>query len=78
MSKDFERAIEATRVAMSEEDYTIFLGARAKRWLTLTEEEFDILEYIHDCMEEYGEDHDLPEGWWQDEADLFEVVMNYL
>lgn len=32
---------------------------------------------IYDLMEEYGQDHDLPEGWWLEEHDeesiLFEL-----
>ena len=30
---------------------------------------------IYDLMEEYGADHDLPEGWWLDEADEEEVLL---
>lgn len=29
---------------------------------------------IYDLMEEYGDDHDLPEGWWLDEFDEEEVL----
>lgn len=24
---------------------------------------------VADCMEEYGQDNDLPEGWWLEQAD---------
>ena len=37
---------------------------------------------INDFMEEYGEDNDLPEGWWQefgDEEDIFfEIAERWL
>lgn len=29
---------------------------------------------IRDLMEEYGDEHDLPEGWWESECDLDEIV----
>lgn len=30
---------------------------------------------IQRLMDEYGEDHDLPEGWWQEYADEDEIFM---
>jgi hypothetical protein len=24
-------------------------------------------------MDEYGEDHGLPEGWWEDEGDAYDI-----
>lgn len=39
----------------------------------------DICEEIADLMEEYGEDNDLPEGWWLEignEDDVFFEVIN--
>lgn len=36
---------------------------------------------INDYMEEYGADHDLPEGWWWDWGDeediMWEVLKSY-
>ena len=34
-----------------------------------------LCDQIYDLMEEYGEEHDLPEGWWLDEADEEEVLL---
>jgi len=34
---------------------------------------------IYDCMEEYGDDNDLPEGWWLDygdESDVFTTALD--
>lgn len=28
--------------------------------------EEDACDEIYDCMEQYGEDNDLPEGWWME------------
>lgn len=30
---------------------------------------------IIDLLEEYGADHDLPEGWWEEECDLDDIVL---
>lgn len=30
----------------------------------------NVLDKIFDLLEEYGEDNDLPEGWWQDEGSI--------
>lgn len=41
------------------------------RWrcpLTHTQTGERIADQINDLMEEYGEDNDLPEGWWLDEV----------
>ena len=35
-----------------------------------------IADEINDLMEEYGQDNDLPEGWWFDLADTDEVFIN--
>ena len=29
---------------------------------------------INDLMEEYGDDNDLPEGWWLDECDEDDII----
>ena len=29
---------------------------------------------ISDLLEEYGQDNDLPEGWWCEECDIEEIV----
>ena len=30
---------------------------------------------IIDLLEEYGQDHDLGEGWWEEECDLDDIVL---
>ena len=37
-----------------------------------------IADIIHDLMEEYGQDNDLPEGWWYDYADEDEIFTQLL
>lgn len=31
-------------------------------------------DYIADALEEYGQDNDLPEGWWCEECDIDEII----
>lgn len=37
--------------------------------------EDDILDDIQDCMEQYGEDNDLPEGWWMGYGDINDIFV---
>lgn len=34
-----------------------------------------LADMIYDLMEEYGEDNDLPEGWWLEYGDVQDVLM---
>lgn len=34
-----------------------------------------IADEINDLMEEYGQDNDLPEGWWLEDTDIDEIFM---
>lgn len=29
---------------------------------------------IYDLLEEYGEDNDLPEGWWLEQGDIDDII----
>jgi hypothetical protein len=29
---------------------------------------------VQDLLEEYGQDNDLPEGWWANECDIDEII----
>lgn len=31
--------------------------------------------WIIDLLEEYGEDNDLPEGWWEEHGDIEDILM---
>lgn len=37
--------------------------------------EADICDEIYDCMEQYGEDNDLPEGWWMEYGDIDDIFV---
>lgn len=63
---------EASRYACSQlEDYEVAEAMReiGKRMPIPSR----IAEKLIDCMEEYGEDNDLPEGWWMEYGDEDEI-----
>ena len=33
-----------------------------------------LFEDIHDAVEEFGDDNDLPEGWWMSEFEIEELI----
>lgn len=37
--------------------------------------EEDACDEIYDCMEQYGEDNDLPEGWWMGYGDIDDIFV---
>lgn len=37
---------------------------------------YKICDEIHDLMEEWSEEHDMPEGWWKNEMDETEIFIN--
>lgn len=34
----------------------------------------DYNDEVHDLLEEYGQENDLPEGWWESECEIDEVL----
>ena len=38
----------------------------------------DILDRIYDLLEEYGEENDLPEGWWEIEGSIEDDWFNWV
>lgn len=72
-SDDFKEAIQYIK------DNRPWTDAQDARAMELVNLHFDIpsdiLVAIADLMEEYGEDHDLQEGWWLNEADEDDIFM---
>lgn len=38
----------------------------------------DILDRIYDLLEEYGEENDLPEGWWEIDGSIEDDWFNWV
>ena len=34
----------------------------------------DLYDEVHDLLEEYAQDNDLPEGWWMNECEIEEII----
>lgn len=58
-----EKALEYTQ-----QELTKKFGGKA-----VSEE--DACDEIYDCMEQYGEDNDLPEGWWMSYGDIHDIFV---
>lgn len=58
-----EKALEYTRQELT----------KKYRCKAVSEEE--ILDDIQDCMEQYGQDNDLPEGWWMSYGDIHDIFV---
>ena len=58
-----EKALEYTRQELT----------KKYRGKAVSEEE--IHDDIHDCMEQFGEDNDLPEGWWMSYGDIHDIFV---
>lgn len=71
----FEAALEYTRkhIAMDEvksaQDAMLFSE-------NMSEDYYDevLWNAAYDCMEEYSDEHNLPEGWWQNFGDTTDII----
>ena len=54
-------------------EYTRQELTKKYRGKAVSEEE--ILDDIHDCMEQFGQDNDLPEGWWMSYGDIHDIFV---
>lgn len=77
MDRHFEQALEYVRKnrTWSEAEEAVALERINHFRCGIQQASSSISEEIHDLMEEYGEEHDLPEGWWNEIGDEDEVFM---
>ena len=77
MERHFEQALEYVRQnrTWSEAEEAEALERINHFRCGIQQASSSISEEIHDLMEEYGEEHDLPEGWWNEIGDEDEVFM---
>lgn len=40
----------------------------------LSIEDYELESQIYDLMEEYGQDNNLPDGWWSNEIDIDDLL----
>lgn len=75
-SEDYRKGIAYVKEQMDEDDLTILRAQVSKNYKQHNAPATGIDDHrIIDLLEEYGEDHDLPEGWYLDEYDADEVML---
>lgn len=74
--KHIKKAVQYVRDNMDEDDMAILKAEMTKCYnmhLIPSENAVDCSSVI-DLLEEYGEDNDLPEGWWESECEIDEIL----
>ena len=75
-SMTFKDAVLYVRDQMDEEDLTILRAQVSKNYKQHNAPATGIDDSkVTDLLEEYGQDHDLPEGWYLDEYDADDVML---
>jgi len=76
-SEDYRKGIAYVKEQLDEDDKAIILAECDKAYNQHLVPDGNTVDdhKITDLLEEYGEDHDLPEGWYLDEYDAGEVML---
>lgn len=75
-SEDMRGAVAYINEQLEPEDKAIIVATVDKNYKCHMNPAFGIDEdRIIDLLEEYGDDHDLPEGWWEEECELDDIVL---
>ena len=72
-----QKAIDYVRENMDEDDMAILQAEMNKCYkmhLIPTEDVMDCSS-VADLLDEYGEEHDLPERWWEEYAEMDEILV---
>ena len=75
---DIDKAIDYVREQMDKDDMTILQAEMNKCYkmhLIPNEDVMDCSKVI-DLLEEYGQDNDLPEGWWMEYGEIDDILIN--
>lgn len=74
---NLQQALDYVRRELGIGALTVVRYQRNVCWLRRQPVTTDHDDEIHDLLEEWGVEHDLPEGWWANEADMediFEII----
>lgn len=75
-SPDMRKAVAYINEQMEPEDKAIICAKVDKNFKQHMNPSYNIDDdKIIDLLEEYGADHDLPEGWWEEESDMDDIVL---
>lgn len=72
-----EKAIQYVREQMDEDDMAILQAEMNKcyKWHLIPDEDVMDCSKVIDLLEEYGQDNDLPEGWWRESCEMDEILV---
>lgn len=75
-SKDVKDAIAHVRANVDMDDVRRAMTIIDRQRCPLYQADPSLDCQIYDLMEEYGEDNDLPEGWWLEYVDIDDIIVN--
>ncbi len=75
-SEDYRKGIAYVMEQLDEDDKAIIRAACNKAYKMHLVPNGDVVDdsKVIDLLEEYGEDNDLPEGWYKEECDFDEIL----
>lgn len=75
-SEDMRKAVAYINRQLEPEDKAIICAKVDKNFKQHMNPAYGIDDgKIIDLLEEYGDDHDLPEGWWMEECEMDDIVL---
>ena len=74
MTDDLKSALDYVREQMDDDKLAVVRAQRNMNWVRRILVQTDYDDEIQDLLEEWGEEHDLPEGWWANEADMEDIL----
>ena len=74
---ELDKAIDYVREQMDEDDMAILQAEMNKcyKMHLIPNENVIGCDKVIDLLEEYGQDNDLPEGWWEEECEMDEILV---
>jgi hypothetical protein len=74
---EFDKALDYVREQMDDDDMAILQAEMNKCYKMHLVPSGDVVDCskVIDLLEEYGEDNDLPEGWWENEGDIDDILL---
>lgn len=71
---NLQKALDYVREQMDDDKLAVVRAQRNYNWVHRMLVQTDYDEEIFDLLEEWGEEHGLPEGWWENEADMEDIL----
>ena len=73
-NSEIQEALDYVRRELGTDKLAVVRSQRKVQWCCRQPITTDYDDEIHDLLEEWGEEHDLPEGWWANEADMEDIL----